>query len=179
MRAVVFALWSTLLLSACAHDTPPAGAAPTPAAPAGPAAPLMDAPVLALQKVDAPGFSIEDLTARVRDGLVWGSGVVVVDELSVRAELAACVEMPCAEVQQDRFRRATLTATASLSRVGPAVLGALRISRGLKEVARVNAQGSDAGDVATRLGREGGAALREALLLKTTTAPPVPEAAER
>jgi hypothetical protein len=134
--------------------------------------------VLALQRVDAPGFSVEDLTARVRDGLVWGSGVVVVDELSVRAELAACVEMPCPEVQQDRFRSATLAATASLSRVGPSVLGALRISRGLKEVARVNVQGTDAGDVATRLGREGGAALRQALLATTTT-PTAPEAAER
>jgi hypothetical protein len=148
------------------------------AAPAGPASPLPGAPVLALQKVDAPGFSVEDLTARVREGLVWGSGVVVVDELAVRAELAACVEMPCPEVQQERFRQATVSATASLSRVGSSVLGALRISRGLKEIARVNAQGSDAGDVATRLGREGGAALRQALLV-TTTAPSAPEAAER
>lgn len=178
MRVAVCALVSTLLLSGCAHDTPAEATATTSAVPAGPATPLPGAPVMALQKVDAPGFSVEDLTARVRDGLVWGSGVVVVDELSVRAELAACVEMPCPEVQQDRFRAATVSATASLSRVGPSVLGALRISRGLKEIARVNAQGSDAGDVATRLGREGGAALRQALLATTTT-PTAPEAAER
>jgi len=177
MRAVVCVILPTLLLGACAHDTT-STAPPPPPTPAGPASPLPGAPVVALQKVDAPGFSVEDLTARVRDGLVWGSGVVVVDELSVRAELAACVEMPCVEVQQDRFRSATLSATVSLSRVGASVLGALRISRGLKEIARVNAQGTDAGDVATRLGREAGAALRQALLATTTT-PAMPEAAER
>ena len=146
---------------------------------AGPATLLSGAPVVALHKIDAPGFSAEDLTARVRDGLIWGSGVNVVDALSVRAELAACVEMPCVEVQQDLFRSARLTATVGVSRVGSSVLGALRITHGLNEIARVNAEGTDIGEVATRLGREGGAALRRALLATTTMAPDVPEVGER
>ena len=179
MRAVACVILPTMLLVACAHDT----TAPNPMAlsttPAGPATLLPGAPVVALQRIDAPGFSIEDLTARVRDGLVWGSGVIVVDALSVRAELAACVEMPCVEVQQDLFRSARLTATVGLSRVGASVLGALRISRGIHEIARVNAEGTDVSEVATRLGREGGAALRRALLATTTMAPDVPEVGER
>jgi hypothetical protein len=162
-------------LAACAHDSPPSPSTPA----AGPAAPLPDGPTVALQHVDAPGFNVGDLTARVRDGLVWGSGVVVVDQLAVRAEIAACVEMPCPEVQQERFKQASLVANASLAMVGSQVLGTLRISRGLKEVARVNAQGSDAAAIATRLGREGGAALRAAILATATSASTAPDTAER
>lgn len=178
MRPAVSVILPTLLLAGCAHDTMSTVLLPASAPMAiGPASLMPDAPILALQNVDAPGLSVEDLTARVRDGLVQGSGVIVVDLLDVQAELAACVEMPCPEIQQERFRNASLSAKASLSRVGPSVLGALRISRGLKEVARVNAHGTNAGDVATRLGREGGVALRQALL--ATPPPTVPEAVER
>lgn len=163
-------------LAACAHDSP----APTsPTVQEAPAPPLVDGPTLALQRVDAPGFNVADLTARVRDGLAHSSGVVVVDQLAVRDELAACVEMPCPEVEQERFVQATLTANASLSKVGTQILGTLRVTRGRKEVARVNAQGRDAAAVATQLGREGGAALRDAVLRASTSTSTTPEAAER
>lgn len=182
MRATVtglsFVVVSGVLMGmgACAHDT---SATSPPTAVDAPAPLMPDGPTLALQRVDAPGMAIDDLTARVRDGLVYGSGVVVVDEMSVRAELAACVEMPCAEVQQERFKTSTLTANASLAKVGTAILGTLRITRGLKEVARVSAQGADVQDVATRLGREGGAALRAAILRTTTVTTTAPDTAER
>ena len=161
--------------ASCAHDAPAAAAAP-----AGRvrAAPLTNAPTIALQGVDAPGFNIDDLTARLRDGVAFSSGAPIVDQASVRAEIAACIEMPCPDQQQQRFREATLVATATLAKVGPKVLGSLRITKGLKEVVRVNASGRDAGAVATELGHLGGEALR-AVLTTTVAAPVEPPSAEK
>ncbi len=127
------------------------------------AAPLEGAPVMAVQSLDAPGYNVNDLTARLRDALIHTSGVVVVDELSVRAEIAACVEMPCKDVESERFKAATLIANATLSRVGTTLLGSVRIQAGLKELVRVNAQGTDAGAVIQQLGFEAGQKLRDVL----------------
>ncbi len=164
-----------LFAGACAHQ-PTAELAPEAR---GPARPIPGAPIVALQGVDAPGFNIDDLTARLRESLVYSSGAPFVDEASVRAEIAACIEMPCPDTQQQLFRDATLVAGASLAKVGAnTVLGSLRISKGLKEVVRVNAQGKDAATVATTLGRLGGEALRE-VLTTTVAAPTEAPAAER
>ena len=130
--------------------------------------PLDGAPMVAVQAVDAPGFNINDLTARLRDSLVHTSGVPVVDVLAVRAEIAACVETPCKDTEQERFKTASLVAAATLSRVGSSLLGSLRIQRGIHEIVRVNAQGADAGAVIAQLGFEAGTQLRKAL---TTAAP--------
>lgn len=128
---------------------------------------------MALASVDAPGFNVEDLTARLREGMVFHSGVDVVDELSVRNELAACVEAPCKDHEQVRFQSASLVGSATMSRVGGGVIGSLRVLSGIKEVVRVNASGKDAGVVVVELGREGGKKLRESVLaaLPTQAAP--------
>lgn len=138
------------------------------------APPLDRAPTLALQGIDAPGFDITDLTGRLRDALVHTSGVPVVDVLSVRAEVAACVQMPCPEVEQERFKTASLLAAATLSRVGTTLIGSLRIQRGLHEILRVSAQGTDAGSVVRDLGFMAGQQLRAILVSAvpaTDTAP--------
>lgn len=129
--------------------------------------------MVAVQAVDAPGFNVNDLTGRLREALVHTSGVPVVDVLSVRAEIAACEETPCKEVEQERFRTATLVAAATVSRVGSTLLGSLRIQKGIHEIVRVSAQGVDAGAVVAELGHRGGSELRKAL----TTAAPDPRAA--
>lgn len=137
------------------------------------AARLEGAPIVALTSVDAPGYNVNDLTARLRDAIAHTSGVDVVDDLSVRAEVAACVEMPCKDTQQELFKNASLVASATLSRVGGVLIGSLRIQGGLKELVRVNAQGTDAGAVVQQLGYQGGEKLRAAL----TNAVPVDAAA--
>ena len=137
------------------------------------AQPLAGAPTVAVQGVDAPGFNINDLTARLRDALVHTSGVPVVDVLSVRAEIAACHEMPCKDTEQERFKEASLVASATVSRVGTTLIGSLRIQRGIHEIVRVNAQGTDAGAVVAELGLSAGRELRSAL---TSSAPTGQEA---
>jgi hypothetical protein len=158
----------------CAHE------ASVPEAPAGrvQAASLPGAPTVALQGIDAPGLNIDDLTARLRDAVAFSSGAPIVDQASVRAEIAACIEMPCPDAQQQRFREATMVATATLAKVGPTVLGSMRITKGIKEVVRVNTKGDDAGAVATELGHLAGEALR-AVLTTTVDESAAPPSAER
>lgn len=131
------------------------------------------APILALQNIDAPGFNVDDLTARLRDAVAHTSGVTVVDEVSVRREIAACVEMPCKDTEQERFKQATLVANGTLSKVGTTLIGSVRVQAGLKELVRVNAQGSDAGAVVQQLGFEAGQKLHDVL----TPESPAPQSA--
>lgn len=126
-------------------------------------------PILALTAIDAPGFNVSDLTARLRDAMVHTSGAVIVDDVSVRAEIAACVEMPCKETEQARFREASLVGSATLSRVGQTLIGSVRVQSGLKELVRVNGQGVDAGAVVQQMGFDAGAMLRAAI---SASAPP-------
>jgi hypothetical protein len=151
----------------CVHHTSTPASAHTslPSVPTTPpaASPIVDGPVVAVGGVDAPGYNVDDLTARLSRAVSRTSGLVVVDESGVRAELAACVEMPCVDTQQQRFRDATILVGTTISKVGTTVLGSLRVSRGGKELARVNAQGTDAAVVVTTLGHEAGAALHAAL----------------
>ncbi len=138
------------------------------------APPLDGAPIVALTGVDAPGYNVSDLTARLRDAMVHTSGVVIVDDLSVRAEVAACVEMPCKDTQQEAFKNASLVASATLSRVGSVLIGSVRVQAGLKELVRVNAQGADAGAVVQQLGFEAGTQLRKALSAESPDTPTAP-----
>jgi hypothetical protein len=151
----------------CVHDTssPASLRASLSSLPTTPpaASPIVDGPVVAVAGVDAPGYNVEDLTARLSRALSRTSGLVVVDEAGVRAELAACVEMPCVDTQQQRFREATILVGTTISKVGTTVLGSVRVSRGSKELARVNAQGTDAAVVVTTLGHEAGVALHATL----------------
>lgn len=164
---------STFLSTSCVHDTPAA-------APASVAAdPLPGVPAVTLRPVDAPGFNVEDLTARLRDGFVFASGVGAVSDFDVRAEIAACVEMPCPTTMQDRLREAEFVVAASVSKVGATVLGTARISRGLAEVARVSAQGPNAATVTEELGRRAGAAMRDALIHRAPSSVDAPVVEEK
>ncbi len=154
---------TTLLLSACAHDSPSSAANPTNVEVLIGAAPVL------IASVDAPGFNVEDLTARLRDAFARTSGVPVVDPFSVQAEIGACETAPCSTTQQDRFKAATTIVGTTVSKVGASVIGAVRIQQGLREVVRINATGDDVAAVVEDLGRRAGAALREALLRPVPT----------
>jgi hypothetical protein len=171
MRMTACVFIGVLTCVACGHDTPTVVGEPLAR---GPAPTLVGAPVVALGAIDAPGFAIEALTIELRDGIIWGSGVEVVDALALRSELAACVELPCPEVMQERYRSAEVTASATLARVGTSVLGGLRMSAGTTELVRENAEGADPKDVVLRLGRLGGAALRRALEARAESSRPSP-----
>lgn len=179
MRFVVLTLCSLGLMVSvgCGHDKSRVvveGAAGRGAATPEKAAPLEGAPIVALTSVDAPGYNVSDLTARLRDAMVHTSGVVIVDDLSVRAEVAACVEMPCKDTQQEAFKNASLVASATLSRVGATLIGSVRVQAGLKELVRVNGSGADAGAVVQQLGFEAGSQLRKALSAESPDAPVAP-----
>jgi hypothetical protein len=161
----------TIVAAACATskaEGPPAGRPPPPEATS-----LAGAEPVALRTVDAPGQAVDILTARLRDAFARTSGVPVVDQVSVRAEIAACVVAPCAEELQGRFRAARSLVSASISRVGSTVLGTAVLLVGADELARVNVQGADAGVVVDELGWQLGARLRSALVerVPSTTAP--------
>ncbi len=172
LLALTFLL-TTVLSTSCAHDTPATTAA------AVAADPLPGVPAVTLRPVDAPGFNVEDLTARLRDGFVFASGIGAVSDFDVRAEVAACVEMPCATTMQDRLRDAEFVVAASVSKVGGTVLGTARLSRGLAEVGRVTAQGPNAATVTEELGRRAGAAMRDALIHRAPSSVDAPVVEEK
>jgi hypothetical protein len=126
-------------------------------------APLVGVEPVALQVLDAPGFAVDVLTSRLRDAIVRTSGAVVVDALSVRAELAACVQLPCADAAQTTFRGARYIASATLARVGATVLGTARVLWGSDELARVTVRGDNVATVVDALGWQLGARFREAV----------------
>ena len=133
---------------------------------------------VAVRAVDAPGFNVTELTAHLREAFERTSGVPVVDEFSVQAELAACVQMPCATTQQDLFKASTMTVATTVSKIGGGFIGAVRVQQGLQEIVRINAQGTDAGRVVDELGHRAGAALRE-VLMKPVPTNDAPAADER
>ena len=104
----------------------------------------------------------------------WNELPAIVDDISVRAEVAACVELPCKETEQARFREASLVGSATLSRVGQTLIGSVRVQSGLKEVVRVNGQGTDAGAVVQQMGFDAGAMLRAAISASAPPPPPPP-----
>ena len=162
------------VIAGCAHEkTSP----PTPTS-TRPAPKIAGATPVAISSVDAPGLNVDDLTARLRDSFEDASGVPVVDEVSMRTEIAACVELPCPTTLQDRFRDADKIVNVTVSKVGKSILGSLRVTMGLKEVVRINAQGTDAAKVISQLGHEGGAALHTILTTRLPAATG-PESAER
>lgn len=138
------------------------------------APPLNGGPIVALTAVDAPGFAIADLTKRLRESMVRTSGADIVDDFLVRDEVAACVEMPCKETEQERFKNASLVASATLSRVGGTLIGSVRVQSGLKEIVRVNGQGKDDLAVIQQMGFEAGVALRNALTSAVPTSSSAP-----
>jgi len=133
------------------------------------AAPVPGATPVAVRAVDAPGFNVPDLTAHLREAFEHSSGVPVVDDFSVQAELAACVEMPCPTTQQDRLKSSTMSVATTLSKIGTGFIGAVRVQQGLKEIVRINVQGTDAARVVDELGHRAGAALREVLVRPVPT----------
>lgn len=113
---------------------------------------------------DAPGLNVEDLAARLRDAVDSTSGIEVVDELSVRRELAACQEAPCPDVVAARYRDAAFVIASSVSRVGDVFLATVRVQRGADEMARTSAQARDAREALETAGRAAGALLRDQLV---------------
>ena len=164
-----------LLMSACASSLPPRSGPPRSEPPPVAteetferARPL-EAPPAAVSIIDAPGLNVEDLTAHVRDAIAFTSGLDVVDQLSVRAELAACTEAPCPDRVAKRYEAAAFIVAGSVSRVGSTFLATVHIQRGTQEVLRVSARGTDALQVAERAGHEAGVRLREQILGSTST----------
>ena len=121
---------------------------------------LPHVPPIALSPVDSPGYHVEDLTARLRQALGDASGVRVVDQLAVRAEIASCSEMPCPDTQQQLFADARYVATCSLGRVGNVFIGSLRVLEDGHAIVQANETGENAATVVQNLGRKGGIALR-------------------
>ena len=148
--------------AACATTADAGAAAEVVDAP--PAASPIAAPPMAVRASDAPGYNIGDLTATLRDAVARTSGVVAVDELSVKNELASCVETPCPTEMQDRFKQADLVVTSAVSRVGDLFLARVEVHRGLQNLVRVNASGTDARRALEDAGWKAGASLREQLL---------------
>lgn len=161
---MVTAIVTGILASACASSkSDSADAAIGLAAAASKASPL-DAPPAAIQVPEAPGLNVEDLGARLREAVGNASGVDVVDEASVRRELASCEEAPCPEVLADKYRNAAFVVASSVSKIGSTFLATVRIQRGATEIARVNSQAPDARVAVATAGTEAGAKLRAKLL---------------
>jgi hypothetical protein len=132
-------------------------------APPVPVASRLAVPPAAARTPDAPGLNVEDLSARVRDALQATSGVEVVDELSVRRELAACTEAPCPDALASRYRAAGFMVASSVSRVGDVFLASVRVQRGIHELARAHAEDSDPRASLEKAAHEAGRMLRAAL----------------
>jgi hypothetical protein len=147
-------------LAACATTPAP----PAQSVHAPPAADPLARPALAVRISDAPGYNIGDLTATLRDAVARTSGVVAVDEISVKNELAACVEMPCATAMQDQFKDADLVVTSAVSRVGDVFLARVEVNKGIQSMVRVNATSNDARAALEDAGWQAGAALRKKLI---------------
>lgn len=155
-----------------------AGKAPPVLAPAAPveASLLVGIEPVAVRALDAPGLEVEVLTARLRDAFLRTSGAAVVDEVSVRAEIAACVVAPCPDALQERFKASRYVMTASLSRVGSAFLGSAVVLAGTAELGRVSAQGAAAARVVDELGWRLGERFRGAVVQhEAPAAPPLEE----
>ncbi len=177
VRGVVGLIAAASVASACAVSKPLP--APLPSVPPA-VTPLVGVATVALQPIDAPGFAVDMLTARMREAFVRTSGADAVDGISVRAEIAACASAPCSDEQQARFRGARFIASVVLSKVGGVVLGSAQVIAGADELARVNASGAEAGVVVDELGWALGARFRSAvggLPASAVDAPPA--AAER
>lgn len=163
MVARTLLIAALMLTWSCTGDKAAGRGAASATGGAPPATPL-DAPPAAVRVVDAPGLNVEDLTARVRDALAHGSGLEVVDELSVHRELAACTEAPCPEQQAARFRDARFLVASSVSRLGTTFLASVRVQDGPKEIARANVEDPDARSAVAKAAAVAGAQVRRVLV---------------
>ena len=163
MRLLPSLVAVAMVASSCAADKQVGRVDPTPGDEPAATTPL-DAPPAAVRVVDAPGLNVEDLTARVRDALARTSGLVAVDELSVRRELQACTVAPCPDEQAVRFRDARYLVASSVSRLGATFLASVRVQEGARELARANAEDPDARRAIAKAGMAAGASLRRTLL---------------
>jgi hypothetical protein len=140
----------------------------------------LDAPPAAVRVPDAPGLNVEDLAARLRDAMGAASGIDVVDELSVRRELAACTEAPCPDDVAERYGRAAFVVASSVSPLGAVFLSTVRVLRGVDELVRTSAQAPDARASLESAGRAAGALLRKRLVEEGVTEKlAMPDAHER
>lgn len=171
MRSLPFALIASLALSSCATD-PAAQVGRAASGEPAAALPVVAAPA-AVRMVDAPGLNVEDLTARVREAVARTSGLEVVDELSVRRELAACTEAPCPEEVAVRYRDARYLVATTVSRVGATFLSSVRVQEGATELARANAEDPDARRAVAKAGWAVGAVLRRVLMDSGAASPVV------
>jgi hypothetical protein len=149
---------------ACATSTKSGDVAVESAAKMPPAATKLAAPPAAVHSPDAPGLNVEDLSARLRIAVARTSGVPVVDELSVKRELAACTEAPCPDALASQYRDAGFVVGSSVSKVGSVFLTTVRIERGAVEMVRTTAQAGDARVSIETAGLEAGAELRKKLI---------------
>lgn len=154
---------AAILASSCASDKT-ASLAAAPVAGGSSSATPLDAPPAAVRVVDAPGLNVEDLTARTRDAVAHASGLHVVDELSVRRELAACTEAPCPDELAVRYRDARYLVASSVSRLGSTFLASVRVQDGAKEIARANAEDPDVRRAVVKAATAAGAQVRKVLV---------------
>lgn len=152
---------AAIVATACAASKPETS---VDAALQAPAATRLDVAPAALHAPDAPGLNVEDLGAQLRDALSRSSGVEVVDEASVRRELAACAEAPCPDTLAERYRTSAFVVASSVSRIGETFLASVRVQRGAEELARTTAQSPDARKALTLAGVEAGVKLRAKLV---------------
>lgn len=129
-----------------------------------PTVPALDVSPAAVTICEAPGLHAEDLTARVRDVLHAASGVPVVDEFSVKRELAACLESPCPDTAVSAYRRSGFIVTSSVVQLGASYFASVRVGRGVQVIARATATRDDAQQAVEAAAREAGDQLRRALL---------------
>jgi hypothetical protein len=92
------------------------------------------------------------------------SGAPCVDELAVRAELAACMEAPCPDAIARQYRDASVLVDSSVSLVGESMLATVRIQRGVDELVRATSANKDARVALEDAGTKAGKALRDRLL---------------
>ena len=100
----------------------------------------------------------------MRAVLASSSGLAVIDEVSVRHELAACDEGPCAGAMAEKFSAATLSVTSSVSSLGSVYLSMVRVQRGSEELVRTTAQADNARTALESAGAKAGALLHARLL---------------
>ena len=134
------------------------------AATLGPPAAALPGITVAISMPEAPGYNVEDLSARVRVAVQRGSGLVAVDAMSVQAELGACTVAPCPDALAIQYRDARYICASSLSRIGDVFIVSVRVQRGIQEVARANAEDKDARIAVMRAAYAAGQALRASAL---------------
>jgi hypothetical protein len=142
---------------ACASQPPPKPAPVVDDVP--PQATPYDASI-AIKAVGTEGYNVADLTAVVRDAIARTSGLLAIDELTLKAVLAACEAPPCDDDTLTRYQHAELVVTSAVARIGDHDRASIVVTQGMREAARADAVAPDAPRALTRAAYEAGRLLR-------------------